>query len=183
MLTETLALANPLIPFVSEEIYSHLPGAEGLLAARTEGPAPPLDDGAEDLLARTIEAVQAVRRWRDSAGLKAGAKVSARLEAPGYEQTAEHLKRLARLELVEDGAAAVVSVPIPGGTLEILSGDGLDPGAAAEKRERERARLEQEIARARTRLSNDAFVSKAPAEVVQRERDKLAQLTAELEAL
>ena len=34
VLTETLALAHPLIPFVTEEIYSHIPGAEGLLAAR-----------------------------------------------------------------------------------------------------------------------------------------------------
>jgi valyl-tRNA synthetase len=183
VLTETLALAHPLIPFVTEEIYAHLPGSEGLLAGRLYAPAPPHDEEAERVLRRTIEAVQAIRRWRDQSGLKAGARVSARLDALGYEQTADHVSRLARVVLVEDGSAAVASVPIPGGTLEVLPGEELDPAAAARKREAERARLEQEIERARARLSNEAFVDKARPAVVQAEREKLARLTAELGSL
>jgi valyl-tRNA synthetase len=183
VLAQTLALAHPLIPFVTEEIYAHVPGAEGLLAGRTEDGPPTRDQQAEQVLARTIEAVQAIRRWRDQAGLKAGARVNARLAAPGYEQTAEHVSRLARISFLQDGGAAAASVPIPGGTLEVISGEQFDPDAAARKRDEERARLEQEIDRARAKLANEAFVTKAPAVVVQGEREKLARLTAELGAL
>ena len=73
VLTETLALAHPIIPFVTEEIYSFVPGAEGLLAARIATAAhTAVDEPAETELSRLIEAVQAVRAWRDSAGVKAG---------------------------------------------------------------------------------------------------------------
>ena len=183
VLEETLALAHPLIPFVTEEVYSYLPGARGLLAGRRQRPSPAHDEEAERVLARTIEAVQAIRRWRDQAGLKAGARVSARLEAPGYEQTAEHLGRLARVAFAQDGGAPAASVAIPGGTLEVLSGGEFDPAATARKREAQRVRLEQEIERARAKLANESFVAKAPPAVVQGERDKLARLTAELGAL
>ncbi len=183
VLVQTLALAHPLIPFVTEEIYAHVPGTEGLLADRQEGAAPALDGEAEEVLGRTIEAVQAIRRWRDQAGLKAGAQVTARLAAAGYEQTAEHVSRLARVAFAHNGEAPVASVPIPGGMLEVLSGEDFDPGAAARKRDAERARLEREIERARIKLANEAFVSKAPPAVVQGERDKLARLTDELGSL
>jgi valyl-tRNA synthetase len=183
VLTETLALAHPLIPFVTEEIYSHVPGAEGLLAGRLASPPSGTDEEAEQVLGRTIEAVQAIRRWRDQAGLRAGAQLSARLNATGYEQSSEQISRLARVALVEDGGAAAASVPIPGGTLEVLSGEGFDAAAAARKREAERARLEQEIERVRAKLANEAFVDKAPPAVVRGEREKLARLTAELGAL
>jgi valyl-tRNA synthetase len=183
VLTETLTLAHPLIPFVTEEIYGHLPGARGLLAGRVARPAPAVDDEAEAVLGRTIEAVQAVRRWRDYAGLKAGARVSARLEAGGYEQTAEHVAGLAKLSLVHDGAAAVASVPIPGGTLEILPGGDFDSAAAERKLAAERTRLELEIERSQAKLANEGFVAKAPPQIVQAERDKLARLDSELQAL
>jgi valyl-tRNA synthetase len=183
VLTETLVLAHPMIPFVTEEIYSHVPGAEGLLAARTIGPATPIDEAAEGTIARAIEAVQALRAWRDAAGVKVGVRVAARLAASGYEETAQHIAALGRLSLSEDGGAPVESIPVPGGAIEILATEGLDPDAAARKRGAERERLLREIDRAQSKLSNQGFVGKAPERVVQAERDKLERLRAELKAL
>jgi valyl-tRNA synthetase len=183
VLTETLLLAHPMIPFVTEEIYSHIPGSEGLLAARLEGPDAPLDEAAEGALTRVIEAVQALRGWRDEAQVKVGAPVPARLAASGYDETASHVARLARLEFSEDGAEPVASVPVPGGTVEILPSAAVDLDAAERKRAAERARLEAEIARAEQKLSNEGFVGKAPPDVVEAERVKLERLRAELEAL
>jgi valyl-tRNA synthetase len=183
VLTETLALAHPLIPFVTEEIYSHLPGAEELLAGRLPAPGPESDPVAEDALGRAIEAVQALRGWRDEAGVRVGALVPARLAASGYDDTAEHIARLARLELSEDGAEPVASVPVPGGAIEILQSAEVDLDAAERKRAVERSRLEAEIERAEHKLQNDGFVAKAPADIVQAERDKLERLKAELQAL
>ena len=76
VLTETLALAHPMIPFVTEEIYSFVPGASRAARGarqRHGGPtATGIDAEAEAELARLIEAVQAIRAWRDSAGVQAG---------------------------------------------------------------------------------------------------------------
>jgi valyl-tRNA synthetase len=74
-------------------------------------------------------------------------------------------------------------VPVPGGLIEILAGEGLDLEAAQRKRDAERAHLESEIERSKRKLANEGFVAKAPAAVVQAERDKLARLQAEVEAL
>jgi valyl-tRNA synthetase len=183
VLTETLALAHPMIPFVTEEIYGYVPGVEGLLAGGIESEAAPVDRGAEISLGRMIEAVQALRAWRDFAEVKVGATLPARLVADGYEETSENLARLARLSFTENGAAPAASVPIPGGAVELLPSPDLDLGAAERKRAARRAVLDSQIERSQRKLANEGFVAKAPARVVDAERDKLAQLRAELEAL
>jgi valyl-tRNA synthetase len=200
VLTETISLAHPIIPFETEEIWSLIPGSEGLLAQRV---VPVLTDagsddaaggdGAEAAVERTIAAIQALRRWRDGAEVKAGAVLPARLAAPGYEQTAEHLARLARLSLNGDATDAadaadaaqtpVAAVPIPGGVVEILGGAGLDRDTAIAKLRTRIADVDIELARARDKLANERFVAKAPAHVVQGERDKLDQQTGERERL
>jgi valyl-tRNA synthetase len=200
VLVETVALAHPIIPFVTEEIYAHIPGVEGLLAAGVESRPEQIDEAAEAALERTIAAVQAIRGWRAVAEIKAGAIIPARLAASGYEQTAAQIERLGRLVLSADGGdvesagadsiatsahaeVAVASVPVPGGTIEILPTDELDTGAAEEKRAARRVELEAEITRAKAKLANEGFVAKAPPAVVQAERDKLARLEEELESL
>ncbi|MBV9050370.1 MAG: valine--tRNA ligase, partial [Solirubrobacterales bacterium] len=183
VLVETLALAHPMIPFVTEEIYSYVPGTDGLLAAGIPDREVASDATAEASLARVIEAVQALRAWRDLAGVKAGATVSARLAANGYEETGEHLARLARVSFTDDGAEPVASVPVPGGAVEILPSDELDLEEAQRRAEVKRAKLQAEIERSERKLANEGFVAKAPAEVVQAEREKLARLRAELETL
>jgi valyl-tRNA synthetase len=189
VLTETLALGHPIIPFVTEEIYGYVPGADGLLAAglpsASQGAGAERDEAAEQALGRTIEAIQALRGWRDLAGVRPAAVVPARLAADGYEDTHEQLARLARLELVSDGdgGASVATVVVPGGAVEILPSPELDLDAAERKRGAERSRLEEEIERAERKLSNEGFVAKAPEAVVTAERDKLTRLQAELAAL
>jgi valyl-tRNA synthetase len=187
VLTETLALAHPLIPFETEEIYSHIPGAEGLLAARLT--RPPADDAldadAEEAVQRAIAAVQALRRWRAQEKVEAGATLPARLAADGYAETAEHVARLARVTFDGDGTPpeTVATVPIAGGAVEILAGADVDPGAAHRRIEAEREKLRAEIERAERKLANDGFVAKAPPQVVDGERAKLERLRGELDAL
>ncbi len=188
VLEETLRMAHPVIPFVTEAMWAHLPGAEGLIAAAPWPAAAPEreDEEAESAVARAIAAVQAVRSWRDEVGVRPGATVPARLEAAGYEDVAGGLARLARLELAsgEDGATGpVASLAIPGGTLHILPSDALDLEAASRRAGAERARLAGEIGRAEGKLANAGFVAKAPSAVVAAEREKLARLQAALAEL
>jgi valyl-tRNA synthetase len=183
LLTETLQLAHPVIPFVTEEIWSFVPGAEGLLAERRADPSGDgaHDPGAERALGATIEAVQALRGWREGVRAPAGVRIPARLEADGYEQTAAHVERLARLELGGANASEpVASIAIPGGAIRILHSDAVDLGAAERKLAERRAKLEQDVARSEAKLANDGFVAKAPPDVVAAEREKLARLREEL---
>jgi valyl-tRNA synthetase len=184
VLRETLAVAHPVIPFVTEELWSHVPAAEGLLAA-ARMPAPDearRDADAERAVGDVIEAVQALRAWRDGAQVKPGERLPARLAAEGYAETARLVGRLARLDL--EAAAAgepTASVPVPGGAIELWA--AVDVQEEQRKRAARRTEQEAEIARAESKLANEGFVAKAPPDVVQAEREKLARLRGELEAL
>jgi valyl-tRNA synthetase len=182
VLRETLLLAHPIIPFVTEELWSHVPGAEDLLAGqRASGPDDALrDPKAEARVGAIIAAVTAVRSWREEAGVKPGDVLAARLD--GLDGDAELAARMARLDLDGDGDVTAV-VPFAGGIAEIRAGALIDPAEEERKREVERERLRTEIARAEGRLANEGFVAKAPEQLVAAEREKLDRLRRELEAL
>ncbi len=186
VLTETLQLAHPVIPFVTEEIWSFVPGADGLLAAQQleEPSVEGRDDEAERAIAGAIGAVQALRGWRDGVKAPAGARIPARLQADGYEHTAEHVARLARLDLAgANGSDPVASIAIPGGAIEVYASEAVDLGAAERKLAERRATLQEEVVRCESKLSNEGFVAKAPPPVVAAERDKLERLREELASL
>jgi valyl-tRNA synthetase len=182
VLRETLKLAHPVIPFVTEELWGHVPGTEGLLATARITPADPSlrDAAAEAEMAAVIEAVQALRSWRDEAGVKPGQVLPARID--GLDGSAGLVARMARLDLDGDGELTA-TVTVPGGSVEIRAGDLVDREAEARKAQAERERLEAEIARAEGKLRNEGFVAKAPPHLVQAERDKLERLRRELDGL
>ena len=184
VLRSTLALAHPIIPFVTEEIWSYA-GTGGLLAA---GPFPGsdpelVDEEAEAEVGALIAAVQALRGWRSEVGVGAAERVPARLEASGYDGIAEHVARLARFEWSADGGEPVATVSVPGGAVKVLASGALDPQEAERKRDARAEGLRSEIERAERKLGNEGFVAKAPEPVVRGEREKLERLRAELEAL
>ena len=184
VLRRTLMLAHPIMPFVTEDLWSHLrEDGEGLLAGVVRPPAAVLvvDERAEAALEWVIASTQILRRWRDSFSVPQGTVLAAHLEheRAGSEE-AGLLARIARVELRGPGEG-VASVTIPGGSIGVL--EGVDLAAHEERRARERARLESEIARAEGKLANERFVANAPPEVVAAEREKLAELRRELESL
>ena len=192
VLRETIATAHPIIPFVTEELWELLgyTEAEGLLGA---GRLPEPDDAlrdpdAEAAMKRAIEAIKALRTWRDSVGVKAGAIVPGVLRATGYEQTAARIAGLARFAFTEpeagrDGEQPVATIAIPGGAVDVLASDAVDLEAAEERLAKACEALASEIARADSKLANERFVARAPEAVVAAERDKLARLREEFAAL
>jgi len=181
VLRSTLATAHPFIPFVTEELWAHLPASDGLLAAAQAPVADPglRDPEADKAVAEVIATVQAVRGWRDGAGVKPGARIAARRREGVAEGTDALIARLARLDWMDEGEPAA-KVPSPGGAIEILASDVVDPAAEAAKRDARAAELRTEIARAEGKLANQGFIAKAPEEVVAAERGKLERLRAEL---
>jgi valyl-tRNA synthetase len=178
-LEQVLALAHPMMPFVTEEIYSYLPSpsAEALVIH----PFPEVDQGlidesAEAEIGRAIGLTRALRRWRDLAGVPVKQVLAARTE---NSQPHELVSRLARVEFSGDGGQPIASVA----GIELLETEGVDPDAVAARIEERRERLRAEVKRGEGKLSNEGFVAKAPADVVDAEREKLAAYRAELEDL
>jgi valyl-tRNA synthetase len=179
-LERTLRLLHPVMPFVTEEIWSLMPEARGLLAV-ADWPAADsslIDEAAEAEIGRLIEAVTALRRYRDEVGAKPSAPVRGRLVAEGYEGVRDQLARLARFELVGEDPSngdVLATVAVPGGGVQVLPSEAFDPGEAEQRRAARRKQLIAEIERAERKLANDKFVERAPAEVVAEERRKLEE--------
>jgi valyl-tRNA synthetase len=191
-LERTLRLLHPVMPFVTEEIWSLMPSgpagprtgafgpSRGLLAVADWPVADEsaIDEQAEAEMGRLIEAVTSLRRYREEVGAKPAAIVRGRLAADGYEGLAEHVARLARFELVGDASGngdVLATVPVPGGGMQVLPSDAFDPAEAERRRAARREQLEGEIQRAEHKLANEQFVERAPAEVVAEERRKLEE--------
>ena len=187
VLRETLALAHPMVPFVTEEIHSFLPGADDDLTASTypQVDAGLFDDEAEREVGAVIEAVRRLRNYRDSVGAPAGARIPARMIGNAYEGSVDAIGRLARFDIVIDGGDGEVvgSIGLDGATVEVLPSDTVDPAEVRARIEAERKRLQAERDRARGKLSNKGFTDKAPPELVQAEREKLERFESELAEL
>ncbi len=188
VLERMLALLHPVMPFVTEEIWAHLPAPRPLLVV-APWPEPArelLDADAERVMSRAIDATRAMRRYRDAVGAPVSARLRGRLVADGYEETRDQIARLARFELVHggdgdgDGAATIA---VPGGSVQVLPSDAIDAEEEVRRRATERETLEREIARAEGKLANERFVERAPAAVVEAEREKLSGFRRELERL
>jgi valyl-tRNA synthetase len=178
VLERTLALLHPLMPFVTEEVWSYHPSHKGHLAVHRfpvmeEGL---LDPAAEAEVERGIELTRRLRAWRDMVEAPAATQLSAWVEG---DKPQEFVGRLSRFEFTEDGGDPIASV----GPVQVLASKEVDVGAVAARLEKRRDELRSEVARAEGKLANEKFVAKAPPELVEEERSKLERYRAELEEL
>jgi valyl-tRNA synthetase len=177
-LERLLALLHPTMPFVTEEIWSFHPSRRGHLAVHSFPTADEslFDAAAEADVEAGIALTQRLRAWRDLVDVPVASVLPARAE--GVEPPA-FVARLARFEFAADGAEPVASI----GPVRVLPSDQLDGEAVEERLGRRREELRAEVERAERKLSNEGFVAKAPAEVVEEERGKLERYRTELAEL
>jgi len=194
-LDRMLRLLHPIMPHVTEEVWSFMPGGAAggagadrpsllAVAAYPEPDPSRLDEDAEAIVGRAIDAITALRRYRDEAQVKPSALLGARISAEGYEETAGHVARLARLKLEgSEGGEVAAEVPVPGGVVVLLPDDAFDPREASRRIATRAGKIGEEIARLEKKLSNERFVERAPPAVVERERAKLEAYRQSLERL
>ncbi len=177
-LERVLGLLHPLMPFVSEEIWSFHPARRGHLVVH---PFPVADEAlvdpaAEEDVESGIRLTQRLRAWRDLAGVPVGATLPALID--GVEPPA-FVGRLSRFAFDGVGSEPVASV----GPVRVLASEALDAGALNSRLEVRREELRAEVERGERKLGNQGFVAKAPAEVVEEERGKLERYRQELNEL
>jgi valyl-tRNA synthetase len=166
------------MPFVTEEIWSHHPTRRGHLVVHPF-PQPDsslLDRAAEAEVGEAIELIRRLRAWRELVGVPVGSVLPARVDGG---EPHEFVGRLARFQFSSDGGDPIASV----GPVEVLASGDIDGEAVRERIEARRSELLSEVERAERKLANPGFVGKAPPEVVEGEREKLAAYRAELEEL
>ncbi len=201
VLDGVLRLLHPIMPFISEALWLRLPvpagrgREESLVVARWPEPRPEWDDAdAEAQMTALMELIGEVRTLRSEYRVEAGAQVDIRLanvpaaldRALAAEDRA--LRRLARIGGVArdgepDGRAGAHAVLRSGAELFLPLEGIIDLERERERLSDEIGRLEKQLRSTAGRLANEQFVSKAPAEVVEREREKARSFRDQLERL
>jgi valyl-tRNA synthetase len=200
VLDRTLRLLHPYIPYVTEEIWQNLKRAigntswgEALIIAEWPKPGP-IDLPAEADMTLLMDAVRAIRNARAERDVEAGKKLAVMIasaeKADLFESLRAELAFLARL----DPEALYVANRLqaePQGALPIVTSNAtiylplaqmIDVAAERERLGKEMKDLSAQIERI-TKLLGSDFANKAPANVVQKERDRLADFQAKAEKL
>jgi valyl-tRNA synthetase len=186
VLAQTLHLLHPLMPFITEELWQHLAGAEAGMLIRAPWPdlAPDLHDPeAAAEMEWVVAAISAIRTIRTEVNVPAGARLPLLVKdadataAARLERHREHFLRLARVDGIETvdsvpagGAAAIVE----GTTLILRIGDVIDLDRERARLFKEITRLDGDLAKFAGKLTNPSFLAKAKAEVIDEQREREA---------
>jgi len=186
VLDRTMRLLHPFMPFVTEEIWQHLPHEGEALIVAPWPEAGPVDEAAEAEMALIMEIVRAIRNARAEYKVKPGQCIEAIIAAgEEYELLSSQkdvLTTTVRLDAEKLYLARTVGEKPTQALVLVVGGVEIYlPLAGMVDLTKERQRLTMEIeevvegiAGSEELLANEDFLAKAPAQVVKREREKLA---------
>jgi valyl-tRNA synthetase len=196
VLEGSLRLLHPFMPYVTEAAWQHLSnGAAGradalIIADYPQAATALIDESGERDWEQVQEIVRGIRNIRNESGVEPGRWIEAIIvdsqRAAGLEAQRPIISRLARVALDKlQVTSSLAEQPQNATTLVAGSAEVYLPLAGmvdlAEERARlakELERIEADVERRAAKLANENFVSRAPAAVVQRERDALAEAQA-----
>ncbi len=183
VLDQLFRLMHPIMPFITETMWTTLTGGESLViatwpVAHTEH----VDKASEKLIGQLQEIITDVRRFRNDQGIKTSQKIPARFIAPAhisdYSGAMAFVLRLELGDITPSAHCEVGSVKVEfdlTGSIDVVA---------------ERARLEKDLATAvkdkqtaEVKLNNQGFMAKAPENVVVEIRERLEKTTADIERL
>jgi len=185
-----LKLLHPVTPFITEELWqTHTDGQRGALAVQ---PYPTADQRAANPEAEAqmqvlMDSVNAIRSLKADLGLASGRKVEVTLVAgeKGRDLLASQAEALRLLAGASQISLLPTDAPRPDKAASTVAGGvevhlhlaGLDVASADElvRLEKQIAKLEEDAERSRRKLGNEGFTAKAPAEVIESERQKLTE--------
>ncbi|NLP17711.1 MAG: valine--tRNA ligase [Firmicutes bacterium] len=183
VLEHTLRLLHPFMPFITEEIWQHLPHQGPSICAAPWPQADAIEVKVEEEMDLLMAIIRAVRNIRAEMNIPPGKRARVILQTPSQlqgqlERGIPYMKQLAGADRVEiqpvggekprQAAAALV------GEVEVFVPlEGLvDIDKEIERLQKEKLVLQMEVQRARKKLQNRNFLTKAPEEIVEKERKK-----------
>lgn len=190
VLDQCLRLLHPYMPFMTEDAWRYLPheGEALIMAQWPQADDALIDEAAESQMQILMDLVQEVRRIRLEYKVEPSKKIQASI-APGshranlekYRFVFARLCNVPEVVILPDGADApqnAASAVVSDTTLYVPLEGLLDLKVEQDRLTKERTSLQEKIARAEQKLNNESFTAKAPPQVVQKEREALAELQA-----
>ncbi|MFI5650258.1 valine--tRNA ligase [Streptomyces anulatus] len=180
-----LRLLHPIVPFVTEALWTALTGRESIVIAEWPGDSGFRDDAAEKEIELVQQVVTEVRRFRNDQGLQPGQKVPAELTLTGTELAPHEaaIRQLLRLQPAGDGFQATASLPVAGATVALDLSGTIDVPAERKRLTKDLDAAQKEKAQATGKLGNEAFLAKAPDNVVDKIRGRLSKAEADIERI
>ncbi|WP_426497156.1 valine--tRNA ligase [Streptomyces sp. D54] len=180
-----LRLLHPIVPFVTEALWTALTGRESIVIAEWPGDSGFRDDAAEKEIELVQQVVTEVRRFRNDQGLQPGQKVPAELTLTGTELAPHEaaIRQLLRLQPAGDGFQATASLPVAGATVALDLSGTIDVAAERKRLTKDLEAAQKEKAQATGKLGNEAFLAKAPDNVVDKIRGRLSKAEADIERI
>jgi len=190
VLSNTMKLLHPIMPFITEEVWHRLPHrGDSIMIASWPQPRPEwVDAEPESQMDSLIAVIRGIRSLRTDLGIAPATMIPAHIRAgtdtlETLRRAHQHIARLAKVEAVFEAQGmprppSSVGAVLPGAEVYLLVRGVVDA-------ERERRRLgrtvddlEADIERLGRRLDSREFLERAPAEVVERERQRLEDMKA-----
>jgi valyl-tRNA synthetase len=187
VLDQLLRLLHPIMPFVTEELWTVLTGEDSVMVAAW--PTYSFTDAAAEAeIASVVRLVTEIRRFRSDQGLKPGQRVPARLSGAAHSGAAhsggavsggavlgrheESVRSLLRLTPAGDDFAASASLEAEGVVVELDLAGVVDIAAERRRMEKDLAAARAEAEQTSRKLANPGFTDKAPAEIVEKTRQR-----------
>ena len=198
VLEQLLRLLHPIMPFITEEIWQALPGtrpvASLMLASWPDPAAIPVDHAATARMELAMDVIRAIRNIRGEMDVPPGRQIAALLLCGSGESVTvlgnaqgaiKALARVGELQIGQELTRPAQAATQVAGDVEIcLPLAGLVDIAEEEKRlTKEIAKVRADVEFFHKKLSNEKFVANAPAEVLEKDRAKLAEAEEKLAIL
>ncbi|MEJ6574005.1 MAG: valine--tRNA ligase [Actinomycetes bacterium] len=183
VLDQLLRLMHPMMPFITEELWCSFTGGETLVtAAWPKSNSKNRSENSKLIVEQLQDLTTEIRRFRNDQGIKTSAKIGANFI--GLDSLSEFeaaLRQVCRIEPIRGSSSAAIEV----GKIKVefdLTG-AIDVVAERARLTKDLATAEKDRATARIKLENEGFMAKAPIEVVQEIRERLAQTSADIESI
>lgn len=197
VLRETVVLLHPIMPFITEEIWQHLPheGESIIVASWPENAGGINYQASYEAIEFLMDLIKGTRSLRHDMGIATGKKSALQIHChndiqkaviEAYSMQLGTLAYADQIDVIEDMTEAEkqsVSTVVRGAEVILPLKGVLDIADELARLKKEEARLESEVTRAEKKLSNQGFVAKAPADVVQAEKDKVEAYKLDLSAV
>ena len=186
VLRETVKLLHPVMPFITEELWDKLGhrAQHGALIGQPWPAAPAVDAAADAEMGWLVKLISDIRSARAELNVPAGAKLKllvigandatkARLET--HRAAIERLARIEGVEAATSAPKASLQLVVGEATYALPVGEVIDLKAESARLQKEIKKLADEVGKIDAKLGNAAFVSRAPEEVVEEQRERRTQ--------